>query len=64
MALGTDVVTFGDKLITVRVVAVATDNPRLIHLALYEGSVDIHLIANLSVRPVKRILYQRQPMGI
>ena len=36
MALGADVVTLGDQLITVRVVAVATDNPRLIHLALYK----------------------------
>ena len=54
VALGTDRITFSHKFIAVRVVAVATHNAGLSHLALHEGPVDVDLIKNLSVVPVER----------
>ena len=64
MTLGADAVTFGDQLIAVGIVAIAADNACLVHLTLYKGSIDIHLIANLPVWPVQRVLDECQSMGI
>ena len=56
MTLGADGVPFGNQLITVRVVAIATYDACLSHLALHEGPVNIDLVENLAVVPIQRRL--------
>jgi hypothetical protein len=56
VALGADGVSFGNQLIAVWVVAVATHHAGLSHLALHEGPVNIDLVENLAVVPIQRRL--------
>ena len=59
VALGTDAISVGAQFIAMGIMAVGADHTGLVHLALYERTVDINLIAYLAVRPIKRRLEQR-----
>ena len=64
MALGTHAVAFCHKLVAVRVMAVGTGHAGLMHLALNKRTVDVYLVADLSIGPVKRLFNDSQTVGI
>ena len=64
MALGTHAVAFHNQLVAVRVMAVGTGHTGLMHLALNEGAVHVHFVADLPVRPVERFFDDSQTVGI
>ena len=44
--------------------AIAADHPRLLHLALDKGAVDVDLVINLAIGVVKRRFQQAQPVCV
>lgn len=64
MALSADTISLGDQGIAVRLMAITANHSRGRHLALHEGAIDIDLISNLAVVPVKRCLHRRYSMGV
>ena len=64
MTLGTDAVAFDHQLVAVWVMAVGAGHAGLMHLALNERTVDVYLVADLSIGPVKRLLNDSQAVGI
>ena len=64
MALSAEAITLGDWSIAVWIVAIAAHHPSLMHFALYKRSVNVHFIANLTIRPIQRLFNQRQPVRI
>ena len=64
MTLGTHAVAFRHQLVAVRVMAVGTGHPGLMHLALDKRSVDIDLVTDLTIGPVKRLFNHREAVSI
>ena len=58
MALGAYAITLGDQGIAVWFVAITANHSRSRHLALHKGAININLISNLPVVPVKRRLHR------
>ena len=64
MTLGAHAVALCNQLVAVRVMAIGAGHPSLMHLALNERAVNIDLLADLPIGPVKRLLNNRQAVGI
>ena len=56
MTFGADGVPLGNQLITVRVVAIATYDASLSHLAQHQGPENIDLVEDLAIVPIQRRL--------
>ena len=54
----------GNKLSRMRIVAIGAGHARGVHLALYERSVNVHLLEDAPIRVIQVLLKQRQSVRI
>ena len=64
MATDAECVSLQIQLSGVGVMAIGTGDPLLVHAALKERSVDIHLVKNLTVGVVETLLQKRQLVSL